>query len=116
RQAATIRLRLDVAQVLLGIDQAMPFGLIVNELVSNSLKHAFAPGASGEIRVRLHPENGGVYLTVADDGRGFPAEIDFRQTPSLGLQLVNTLTRQLGGTVELRRDGGTEFRITFRAI
>ncbi len=114
--AANISLRLDVENVPLGIDQAIPFGLIVNELVSNSLKHAFAPGAHGELQVSLHPEDDGVRFTVADDGQGFPAEVDFRQTPSLGLQLVNTLTRQLGGTIEMHRDGGTRFRIKFKVV
>jgi two-component sensor histidine kinase len=109
-----IRLTVDIADVPLTVDVAVPCGLILNELVSNALKHAFPNGHGGEIRVELHEEDEGrVALMVKDDGVGFPADVDFRHTESLGLQLVNTLARQLQGTVELERQSGTAFRICF---
>ncbi len=100
--------------VKLGIDTAIPCGLIVNELVSNAFKHAFAGGRSGEVKVELE-RNGGrqLILRVSDNGAGFPAGVDFRNTESLGLQLVTTLVDQLDGTIELDQEGGARFKITF---
>ncbi|MGQ9559951.1 MAG: PAS domain S-box protein [Candidatus Oleimicrobiaceae bacterium] len=101
--------------VSLGIDAAIPCGLIINELVSNCLKHAFPDGRKGRVEVTLLPKNGMYELTVRDNGVGFPKGLDFRNTDSLGLQLVTTLTEQLDGTVELTTNGeGTEFRILFK--
>jgi len=102
-------------KVSLGIDSAIPCGLIINELVSNCLKHAFPDGRQGRIEVALVPKNGMYELTVRDNGVGFPKGLDFRNTDSLGLQLVTTLTDQLDGTIELNSNGvGTEFRILFK--
>jgi PAS domain S-box-containing protein len=104
------------SHVVLGVDAAVPCALIVNELVSNSLKHAFPGGRRGSIDIALSSSNDGkVRLVVRDDGVGLPDSLDSRQARSLGLQLVNTLTDQLGGTIELRRNGGTEFQIEFAA-
>lgn len=109
-----IKLEINVDDVFLGVDTAIPCGLILNELVSNSLKHAFPEGREGEIRVRLHSDDEGQStLIVSDNGVGFPKDLDFRGTESLGLQLVNTLVAQLEGTIELDRSGGTAFKITF---
>ena len=92
-------------------------GLITNELVSNSLKYAFPEGTEGEIRIELlKDENCEFILNVSDNGIGFPENLDFRNTESLGLQLVNTLTEQLGGTIELIRSSGTAFKIIFSEI
>jgi len=108
----------DVDDLSLDIDKAIPCGLIINELVSNSLKHAFPEGRDGEIRVEFHAvDDDTLTLVVEDNGIGFPigfpAGVDFKNTESLGLRLVGMLARQLEGTVELERDGGTTFRITF---
>ncbi|MBN2227444.1 MAG: HAMP domain-containing protein [candidate division Zixibacteria bacterium] len=109
-----INLHVDVKDIYLGIDTAVPCGLILNELVSNSLKHAFATGEKGEIAIKLrHKENGTMQLTVSDNGRGMPENLDFHNTESLGMQLVTTLTSQLKGTIVLDRSGGTTFRLTF---
>jgi two-component system response regulator len=109
-----ISLQIDVKDVMLELDTAIPCGLIINELVSNAFKYAFSEGQAGEIYVGICPIEGDRYrLTVRDNGKGFPEEIDFRNTESLGLQLVNTLTGQLGGSIELNLSGGTEFVITF---
>jgi len=107
-----VGLKINVDKVLLDIDTAIPCGLIVNELVSNSLKYAFPPGVEGEICISLHPENDGrLVLMVSDNGAGLPPDFDLHKTDSLGLQLVNTLTDQLEGTIALDRSGGTAFKI-----
>ncbi|MBC7185633.1 MAG: PAS domain S-box protein [Calditrichaeota bacterium] len=107
---------LAVEKVELGVDQAIPCGLIVNELVSNALKHAFPEQQEGMIRVRFQREDGRCLLAVADNGVGFPSALDFRATNSLGMQLVTTLVDQLEGEIQLLRDGpGTHFSISFPA-
>jgi two-component sensor histidine kinase len=111
----TITLKINVGDVLLGIETAIPCGLIINELVSNSLKHAFPAGKQGEIRIDLHSDNNRFRLIVGDTGVGFPKDLDFRNTGTLGLELVDTLTDQLGGTIELHSNGGTECKIIFPA-
>jgi two-component sensor histidine kinase len=112
-----INLTIQTDNVFLGVDVAVPCGLILNELISNALKHAFVNDQSGEIYIELRAEDDGqLTLTVGDTGVGFPAGVDFRNTKSLGLQLVDTLIKQLQGTITLRRDKGTEFIIRFAAL
>ncbi len=109
-----IQLRVNVEDVFLGVDTAIPCGLIINELVSNSLKHAFSDDRAGEVRIELHSDDDSQYiLVVSDNGIGFPQDLDFQDTGSLGLQLVKTLADQLEGTVELDRSVGTTFKIAF---
>ena len=113
--SGAVKLNVESEDVLLGVDTAIPCGLIINELVSNSLKHAFPGGGSGSINIRLWPaDHERLTLAVSDDGVGLPPDFDVRNTPSLGLQLVNTLARQLGGEVEVTSGAGAEFKITFR--
>src|SRR5665647_1866702 len=104
--------------VALDIARATPLGLIINELITNSLKYAFPPefdcmavrGEPCTIRVSLIREDGTHLLTVSDNGRGLPSEIDPLATKSLGLKLVNFLARhQLRAKIEIRTDNGTEF-------
>jgi two-component system, sensor histidine kinase PdtaS len=102
------------------MDIAVPLAIIVNELVSNSLKHAFTKEEKGEIKIQLCREekNKDVYrssfsLTVSDNGKGIPEDLELGSLESLGLQLVSTLVDQLDGEIELKRSKGTEFRITF---
>jgi two-component sensor histidine kinase len=100
----------------LELEEAVPCGLIINELVSNALKHAFPDGRAGQITLDLQADPGGARtLRVADNGVGFPAGLDFHQANSLGLQLVSNLADQLGGALEMERAGGASFRLTFRA-
>ena len=107
-----IRLRTNLDNLNLGLDAAVPCGLIINELVSNSLKHAFPSGEEGEIRIELResPE-GMVKLIVADSGVGFDTSAPSRKT--LGLRLVRMLAEQLGAKVEMQSRGGTETQLTF---
>jgi PAS domain S-box-containing protein len=114
---SAVDLRIEPDDVLFGVDVAIPVGLVVNELISNALKHAFPEGKRGRVRVLLHREGQDSYtLQVSDDGIGFPPGLDFRSAPSLGLQLVCTLTEQLGGTIELNSTNGTTFKVTFEAV
>jgi len=112
--SSTISLKINIANVFLGIDVAIPCGLLLNELILNCLKHAFPSGRKGVIQIDLNSTNEKQYtLIVSDNGIGFPQNLDFKNTDSLGLQLVNALTQQLGGTIELNRKVGAEFKITF---
>jgi signal transduction histidine kinase len=109
-----IALTLDLEDVELPIDAAVPCGLIINELISNSLEHAFPPGKEGEIRVRLRCDPHGMCeLTITDTGVGFAPDVTVSATESSGLHLVATLTDQLGGTLERETCEGARFRITF---
>jgi PAS domain S-box-containing protein len=109
-----IRLRRETEAISLGINNAIPCGLIINELVSNAVKHAFPGGREGEVTITFRRlEDGRLHLAIRDDGVGFPDGLDHRAAESMGLQLVNLLVGQLDGSLELIRDGGTEFRIVF---
>lgn len=107
-----IRLNLEIDELKVDVETAVPLGLIVNELLTNAVKHAF-PDGEGTVTVSLSKRNGTVTLEVSDDGAGFPEDIDWESSPSLGLQLVRSLTKQIDGKVEMISDGGTTFRITF---
>jgi PAS domain S-box-containing protein len=112
-----VDLRVVPDDILFGVDVAIPLGLVVNELISNALKHAFPESRRGRVRVLLRREGKDSYvLEVSDDGIGFPKELDFRCAPSLGLQLVCTLTEQLGGSIELSNSSGTTFKVAFEAV
>ena len=114
REANSVSLNIDVEEVALDIDLAVPCGLILNELISNAFKHAFSAGQQGRVRIGLKAGAGGeLVLEVEDDGVGIPAGLDLRQTKSLGLQLVHTLVAQIKGKLELCREGGTTFVIRF---
>lgn len=109
-----VRIEVEMQPVALDINVGIPCGLIVNELISNSLKYAFPSGEKGVIRVGITTDSAGDYLLfVEDNGIGFPAAVDFRNTSSLGLILVNGLTRQLHGNLELSGEGGSRFTLTF---
>ncbi|MGB9927420.1 MAG: PAS domain S-box protein [Methanosarcina sp.] len=131
-----ISLDLDLDQVYLDMDTAIPLGIIVNELVSNALKHAFPRGKKGKIEINmikrenlaLHPkcldadrkfinkDNYQYIMEVTDNGIGISEEINFRVINTLGLQLVNLLVEQIDGHIELSRGQGTKFNIWFNEI
>jgi PAS domain S-box-containing protein len=104
-----IQFRLEIQDVNVDIDAAIPLGLILNELISNSLKYAFPDGRQGEIAIRVTKEEHTLTVLCRDNGIGIPGDLDWRDTQSLGLRLVNTLVDQLNGTVELDRSSGTLF-------
>jgi PAS domain S-box-containing protein len=110
-QAPHVQVRVEAEEIFLDIDRAIPCALLVNELVSNSMKHAFPGGRHGEIRIAATWPDSGLEVEVSDTGIGFPADLDFQNVTTLGLQLVMSLTKQLRGTVELVRGEGTTFRI-----
>ncbi len=111
-----IHLRTDLDQLYLDLDAAVPCGLIINELLSNSLKYAFPDGREGEIRIELHEHAGGVArLIVADNGVGLRSDVDLATARTLGLRLVRSLSEQLGGKIEVVSNKGTEIRLTFAA-
>lgn len=109
-----IQVKLNIDDILLDVESAIPCGLIVNELMSNTFKHAFPNDRAGEITIGFHLADSVYTLSFSDNGVGIPAGFDYTQTESLGLKLVNLLsTDQLDGTIQLRLDGGTTFIITF---
>ncbi len=126
-----IKLILDVESTLLGIDTAVPLGIIINEFFSNSLKYAFPKGAEGKIKISLYRNEAGCQkkgettekelpgvfssftLTYSDDGARFPKKVDFKNPKTLGLQLVNALVEQINGTIELEREKETKYTIRF---
>jgi len=111
----TIASNINVENVSLEVDSAIPCGLIINELVTNSLKYAFPEGRKGELKLSLRPiDDNMVELIIGDNGIGIPEELDFRNTDSLGLHLVTILVEnQLHGEISLDRSNGTEFKIEF---
>lgn len=114
KEPGLISLSVEADTVAIAIDEAIPFGLIVNELLSNALKYAFPPGRKGTITIRCSArDDGRISLTIADDGDGLPPGLDFKNTETLGLQLVTLLVRQLRGRIEMESNGGASFAITF---
>jgi len=112
---ARVQVSIQAEETFLNVNTAVPCGLIINELLSNTLKHAFPDDRSGEVVISLgHEPSGDYLLRVKDSGVGWPSGVDFRRTSSLGMQIVTMLVSQLEGTIELSREGGTEFIITFR--
>ncbi len=109
-----VNMSLKIDDVSLSIDKAIPCGLIINELVSNSLKYGFPNKSKGQIQICLVSENENhISLIIQDNGVGLPDGFDFYNTETLGLQLVHTLTRQLKGEIEWHSNSGTLFKITF---
>jgi two-component sensor histidine kinase/CheY-like chemotaxis protein len=107
-----VKLITDIEEVSADIDAMVPCGLIVNELVSNAIGHAFPDGMEGELYVGLKKEEGGRYaLIVRDNGVGMDEDIEVTDAESLGLSIVGGLSARIGGELELNRQGGTEFRI-----
>lgn len=111
---ARIAIRVDVEPVHLPIDTAVPCGLVVNELITNALKHAFPNRNHGEIRIALTRQLGNeVLLSVSDDGIGLPDHVDIRTTKTIGLQLVGLLADQLDGEISIQRSDPTRFSLRF---
>lgn len=113
-----IQLEHELENVDLDLDQAIPCGLIINELLSNALKYAFPEGQEGKVHIGVHEEekedgNMEVKIRIADNGVGLPEGYEIGESDSLGLQLVSSLLEQIGGEIRLKRDNGTDHLITF---
>jgi PAS domain S-box-containing protein len=127
-KSKNIHLSMDLEEnVFLNMDTGVPLGIIVNELVSNSLKHAFPGKDKGEIQIKLHREKNGKHkkkgekatsfiLVVSDNGVGIPENLNIKDVDSLGIQLITTLADQLDGKFELKNNNGTEFIMRFTVI
>ena len=110
----TLRLELPEIDVQLDLERAIPCGLLVNELVTNAYKHAFAAERQGEIVIKLdEDEDSLICLSVADNGVGLPPDSELEQSSSLGLQLVQLFVEQLHGTLIIERGAGTRFQLHF---
>jgi two-component sensor histidine kinase len=107
--------RQSIDSISMPIDQAIPCGLIVNELISNSLKYAFTGKKKGSLELCVKDEGENICLRVTDDGVGLPQDFKYEESESLGIQLVYTLCEQLDAKLEIqtKKNGGTTFRITF---
>jgi two-component sensor histidine kinase len=109
-----VKIRNDIADLTLNVETAIPCGLIITELVSNSIKHAFPEGETGEIHVEISMQEENYQLTVSDNGIGLPDDWKFEELSTLGLQLVRSLTDQLSGEMEIVSGSGASFSILFR--
>jgi PAS domain S-box-containing protein len=108
-----VRLDVDIPKTMIGINTAIPLGLVINELVSNALKYAFPGGRKGMIAISGRFDGDFLIITVQDDGIGIPAGMDWINAETLGMRLVNSLVDQIDGKIDCRTDGGTMFIITF---
>lgn len=111
---STTKIRITIEGVLLGVDLAIPCGLIVNELVSNSLLHAFPDGREGEVDVEMSTNESVARLTVRDNGIGLPKGFNIRNATTLGLQLIETLVDQIDGVIEVDGTPGTSISVVFK--
>jgi two-component sensor histidine kinase len=109
-----IEINQEAEGIFLDINRAIPCGLIISELVSNCLKHAFPGKQGGQISIRMTKDNKGTTsLIVKDNGTGLPEGLDYRETETLGLQLVTDLVQQINGSITLKKTHGTEFVVKF---
>ena len=98
----------------MNIETAVPCGLIISELISNSLKYAFPNEMKGEIFISLKSTEDTYHLCISDNGIGLPKDINFNEVKTLGLLLVNSLTKQIGGKITIQRNNGTKYKISFK--
>jgi PAS domain S-box-containing protein len=110
-----IKLVTDIMDVTFNMETAIPLGLIISEMITNSLKHAF-PDSKGELFISLHTKDDNIELIIKDNGVGVPEDFDIKKPKKLGLRLLNQLVEQLEGSIELDRSQGTKFKITFKEL
>ena len=108
---------MDLDPLFLDLDIAIPCGLIINELVTNSLKYSFDINqTNGEVKIQLSQKEDDVLLKIEDNGKGFPNDIDFRDTESLGMQLVVSLVDQIDGEIILENTSGAKYELRFKNV
>ncbi|MDP1553332.1 MAG: sensor histidine kinase, partial [Methanobacteriaceae archaeon] len=110
-----IKLVTDIMDVTFNMETAIPLGLIISEMITNSLKHAF-PDSKGELFIALHTKDDNIELIIKDNGVGVPEDFDIEKPKKLGLKLLTQLVEQLEGSIELDRSQGTGFKITFKEL
>jgi len=115
RQDLALSIQANVEENILGLDTAIYCGLIVNELITNAIKHAFKDRVQGRIEVGFRRENKGYLLSVADDGISMPESVQPGQSNTFGIQLLDIFIKQLGGTIEIIREKGTKFHMRFHS-
>lgn len=115
-EISSININLNIEEFELNMETAIPLGLIINELLTNSIKFAYPENNKGTINIKIKRKNDIIKLIISDNGIGLPEEIDFTKTHTLGLKLVKYLVRQIDGKIELDRDHGTKFTITFKEL
>ncbi len=108
-----IKFEKDIEKTIIDISKAIPLGLILNELITNALKHAFPKNREGKIKIKFNKKGSRYDLIISDDGIGFPKDLDFRKAESMGLTLITSLVNQLNGEIELDRSKGTSYKIKF---
>jgi PAS domain S-box-containing protein len=114
---SNIKTKVDIRNIKLNIDTAIPCGLIINELVSNSLKHAFKKSVTGRMNIKLQSDEQNQFtLTVEDDGAGLPKDFDFHTSKTLGMKLVHLLSSQIGGKIQFESNGGTRYAMKFNEV
>ncbi|MDP4266881.1 MAG: sensor histidine kinase, partial [Bacteroidota bacterium] len=109
-------IKIDIDKIYLNIDTAIPLGLIINELITNSIKYAFNKDEKGEIILSLSKNNDFLTFSVKDNGKGLPQNFNINNIQSLGLRLVNSLTNQIGGELLINNINGVEFIVNFKEI
>ena len=111
---STVKLNISIEEIPISIKQASPLGLVINEVVSNSLKYAFPEERKGEINLEMKKLPDALELTIMDNGIGIPGEVDWKNSNTLGLKLVRTLVEnQLDGSIDMDSNNGTKFTIKF---
>jgi PAS domain S-box-containing protein len=110
-----IKAEVQIEDIYLNVNTAIPLGLIVNEIISNSIKHAFPDDMKGNIKIKMDHYKGGYLLEISDDGIGFPEDLDLENTSTLGMLLINSLKNQIDAELELIRKDGTIFKLFFKS-
>lgn len=109
----SININTDLKHAVLNINQAIPCALLINELIVNSHKHAFAGREDGNIWIKLNQENDMIHLTIKDDGSGFPEDLKFEEAESVGMSLIGTFVEQLNGEINISNEDGAVFELSF---
>jgi two-component sensor histidine kinase len=114
---SNIKMNIDVEEISLNIETAIPCGLIIDEMVANSLKYAFPDERNGEIKIELHSDDNNKYsMCISDNGVGISEDIDPEKTDTFGMQLIKYLTKQLKANIELDKSNGTTYNLTFNEL
>jgi len=109
-----VKFEKDIKKTIIDINKAVPLGLILNELITNALKHAFPDDREGKVKIKFNKKGSSYNLIISDNGIGFPKDLDFRKAESMGLILITSLVNQIDGEIKLDRSKGTSYKIRFK--